>query len=204
MVEALDSWMLKVGPAGVVVLALAAFAEYVFPPLPGDTVVLLGGVYAVRGQQNWLLVLLAIIAGSTLGALVQFWVGALISRRVEHHPDGKTLGIRHRMLLAQMAKMRTRSWLWVLFNRFIPGVRALIFLAAGASRLPLLRTMLLGIVSSIAWNLLLLGAGVLVGGNALKLESLVDRYQTLALGVVVAAGVGVLARALAKRRGMEP
>src|SRR3954465_8768586 len=106
MVELLDKWMLAIGQWGVVVLAFAALVEFLFPPFPGDTLLLIGGVYAVRGQQNWILVLLAITFGSTLGAMVQYAVGARLTKRVELEPDGKWLGISHRAMSRQMERLR--------------------------------------------------------------------------------------------------
>ena len=50
MVEWLDSFITHLGLLGLVVFFVAAALEYVVPPFPGDTITLLGGVYAVRGE----------------------------------------------------------------------------------------------------------------------------------------------------------
>lgn len=200
MVEQLDKWMLAVGPYGVIVLAFAALMEFLFPPFPGDTLLLLGGIYAVRGQQNWMLVLLAITVGSTLGSVVHYALGARLSQRVEREPDGKWMGIKHSTLLMQMERLRKRGTVLILFNRFMPGVRAVIFIAVGSARLPFARSILLGAVSSVMWNVLLLGAGIAVGGNAERLERLLRSYQLLALGIIVVAVVAVVVRYLARRK----
>ena len=50
MVEFLDNLISNIGLLGLLVLGLAAAVEYVVPPFPGDTITLLGGVYAVRGE----------------------------------------------------------------------------------------------------------------------------------------------------------
>ncbi|MFL5320562.1 MAG: DedA family protein [Myxococcaceae bacterium] len=202
MVEQLDKWMLAVGPAGVVVLAFAALIEFLFPPFPGDTLLLLGGIYAVRGQQNWVLVLLAITFGSALGAMVQYAVGARLTRRVELDPHGKWFGIKHAAMKKQMDRLRGSHVLLLLFNRFMPGIRGLVFLAVGAARLPFARAISLGIVSSLIWNLLILGAGILVGGNVEKLEKLFRHYTTAALGIIIVGVVALVARYLARRKSV--
>lgn len=200
MVEQLDKWMLAVGPYGVIVLAFAALMEFLFPPFPGDTLLLLGGIYAVRGQQNWLLVLLAITVGSTLGSVVHYALGAKLSHRVERDPDGKWLGIKHATLRAQMDRLQKRGGVLILFNRFMPGVRAVIFLAVGAAKLPFARSIALGALSSLMWNVLLLGAGIAVGGNAERLERLLRSYQVAALGIIGVGVVAVVVRYLAKKK----
>ena len=48
MVEYLDNLIAHIGLLGLLVLGLAAAVEYVVPPFPGDTITLLGGVYAGR------------------------------------------------------------------------------------------------------------------------------------------------------------
>lgn len=200
MVEQLDKWMLAVGPFGVIVLAFAALMEFLFPPFPGDTLLLLGGIYAVRGQQNWLLVLLAITGGSTVGSIVHYVLGARLSRRIEREPDGKWLGIKHESLRVQMERLRKNGTLLILFNRFMPGVRAVIFLAVGSARLPFARSILLGAASSVMWNVLLLGAGIAVGGNAERLERMLRSYQVLALGIIGVVIVAVVVRYFARRK----
>lgn len=202
MVEQLDKWMLAVGPFGVLALAFASLMEFLFPPFPGDTLLLLGGIYAVRGQQNWLLVLLAITVGSTLGSMVHYAAGARLSRRVERDPTGAWLGIKHETIRVQMERLRKRSVPLILFNRFMPGVRAVIFLAVGSARLPFARSMLLGVASSVMWNVLLLGAGIAVGGNAERLERLLRSYQALALGIIAVVVVALVVRYFARRKSV--
>src|SRR5688572_30690893 len=89
MVEQFDSWVQSVGYAGLLVLGLAALIEYVFPPFPGDSILVLGGIYAVRGEKPWLLVLAAVTLGSVLGSAIDYGFGRLIARRVEQQPQGK-------------------------------------------------------------------------------------------------------------------
>src|SRR5882762_8267423 len=45
----LDSILGKAGPAAPLLLFLASFLEYVFPPVPGDAVAVLGAWYATHG-----------------------------------------------------------------------------------------------------------------------------------------------------------
>lgn len=202
MLEQLDHWIHTVGPAGIAVLAVAALIESVFPPFPGDTILLLGGVYAVRGEQNWVLVLLAITFGSALGSMIQYAIGAGLTRRVEQEPNGKWLGIPHASLHAQMERLRRRYVWLVLLNRFMPGIRGVIFLAAGASRLPFAKAIALGAASALAWNLLVLGVGILVGGNAEALATVFRQYQVVALGILAVIVVALAVRYLARKKSV--
>ena len=82
----------------------------------------------------------------------------------------------------------------------MPTFRAALYIAAGAAQMPFRRVLLLGTISAVAWNVLLLGAGMAVGGNAEKLEALAKNYRLVAgilMGVIVLA-LGI--RWLIKRR----
>ncbi|HLL53734.1 MAG TPA: DedA family protein [Myxococcaceae bacterium] len=200
MVEWLDSWIAQVGPIAYLVLALAATIEYIFPPFPGDTVMLLGGVYAVRGQKPWVLVFLALTIGSVAGAAIDYWVGTKLYQWLEHRPDDKPfLGFTKAQLHAAEAKMRKRGTVLVLLNRFLPGIRGVIFFAAGAAQMPKRRALVLGAVSAAAWNGLVLGAGIAVGGNAEKLERLLRQYSNAVYVLLALAALGVGIRYLVGR-----
>jgi membrane-associated protein len=177
----------------------AAFIEHVFPPFPGDLLVVLGAWYAVQGVLSWPVVFVAVTAGSVAGAWVDHRVGAWLGRRLEQSTAAGRWLSREQLGRFEAAYRRWGAWLLV-FNRFFPGVRGFLFLAAGASGIPLSRTLLLGGLSAAAWNGLLLGAGALVANNLEDLVSLVDRY-TRAAGLLIAVALVVaLARLIWMRR----
>ncbi|MBN1209041.1 MAG: DedA family protein [Myxococcaceae bacterium] len=199
MVEYVDQLIMALGLAGLLVLGLAAMLEYVVPPFPGDTITLLGGVYAVRGDHPWPLVFLVVTVGSLAGAAINYWFGTWLARRFEANPQATFLGITHAKLEETQARMRRNGPWLLLVNRFLPGIRGIIFIAAGAARMPRRNALFLGALSAMAHNGLVLAVGRAVGGNLEQLEDLVMKYQ---LAVVVLVCVGVLAvivRALARR-----
>ena len=204
MIEQLDSWIASTGPSAFLVLGLGALIEYIFPPFPGDTVVILGGVYAVRGQKPWMLVFGVITVGSVIGAAIDYWIGAKLRDRIEQQPEGKFFGLRHQKIREVQEKMRRFGSALILINRFLPAVRAFIFLAAGAARMSFGRVLLLGAISAVAWNCLLMALGITVGGNAERLEGLVRNYELAAYSVLAIAGLALAARFLQRRRQRRP
>lgn len=190
MLETLDAWIRAVGPLGYVALFAACLIEYVFPPFPGDTIVLLGGIYAIRGQRSWALVLVAVTLGSLVGTAIDYVVGSRLARRFERRED---FAARHPHVVRLQERMRKRGILLIAFNRFLPGVRSLLFLAAGASGMDFRRVMLWGVVSSALWNSLILAVGVAVGGNAERLDAFLGDYNRVAwvvVGALIAAFAG--------------
>src|SRR5512137_2677252 len=197
--SALHRAVLATGPWAPFLLFGAAFIEYVFPPFPGDLLVVLGAWYAVHGDLSWPVVYAAVTAMAVAGAWVDHRVGAWLGDWLEHSPGAARLLSRAQLASFEAAYRRWGSWLLVL-NRFFPGVRGFLFLAAGASGIPLARTLLLGGLSAAVWNGLLLGAGALVAGNLEELVALVDRYTRTAALLVALALLVVLLRAAWRRR----
>lgn len=189
----LTDFVARTGPAAPLVLFAGSFLEYVFPPFPGDLVVVLGAWYAVQGELPWPLAFVAVTAGAVLGAWLDYRVGQSIGRRLDDRAARRGGTTAQRIARFEAAYRRWGGWL-IVANRFMPGVRAFIFLGAGATGIPLARVLVLGGVSAAAWNVVLLGSGALVADNVEELVAIVDRYTraaTVALAVAAAAGVGV-------------
>ena len=198
MVESIDHFIMALGMAGLLVLGLAAMLEYLVPPFPGDTITLLGGVYAVRGEHPWPLVFLIITAGSVAGAAINYWFGTWLARRFEAHPQSAS------------SASPTPGW-----RRCRPG-------CAGAGRgccWPTVSCRASGASSSsprgprasapqraaargaVGHGLQCTGVDhwPAVGGNLERLESLVAKYQLAVVVLVVIGVLAVVVRALARR-----
>lgn len=201
MLEHFDAWVRLLGVWGYPVLGLAALIEYVFPPFPGDTVTLLGGAYAGRGERSFALVLLAVTAGSMLGIVATWYAGTLVGNRADRLREGTLVfGITHAQLRKVQTAMKERgAWLLVV-NRFLPSFRATLFLAAGAAHMPLRQVLLLGTLSALAWNALLLAVGLEVGDNAERIGAFFRTWRLGALAVVAVLAAAWLARRLWRRR----
>jgi membrane protein DedA with SNARE-associated domain len=191
------------GPWAPLLLFGAAFIEYVFPPFPGDLLVVLGAWYAVHGELSWPVVYGAVTAGAVFGAWVDHQAGVWLGARLEHSPMAARILSPAQLAQFEEAYRRWGFWL-LLLNRFFPGVRGFLFLAAGASGIPVGRAMLLGGISAAVWNGLLLAAGAAVTRNLDELVLLVDRYTRLAGTLVGLVLVALLLRALWKRRRKAP
>jgi membrane-associated protein len=80
---------------------------------------------------------------------------------------------------------------YILINRFLPGIRAFFFVVAGAARMSLWRVLLYAGISAVAWNAAILACGYAVGANFERLRSLFESYI-----IVVWCVLGCLVMAL--------
>ena len=193
----LDSILGKAGPAAPLLLFLASFLEYVFPPVPGDAVAVLGAWYATHGGLSWTTLFVALTMGALGGTAFDWrmgrWLGAHLDQRV-------AVGRLDRDKLERFEKAY-RRWggLLLIANRFLPGIRAFFFLAAGATEIPLWKVLLYGGISAALWNVLLLCAGALLAKNEMELLGLFARYDVVAW-IVVLAGCAIAVFVWLRRR----
>ncbi len=187
------------GPFAPAVLVGASFVEYVFPPFPGDTIVLLGAWYAAHGALSWPAAFAAVTLGAVLGAWVDWRIGRALAPSIESRAAARGALDAARLARVEAAYRRWGAWLLVA-NRFLPGIRAFLFVAAGASGIPLARVLLLGAASAALWNALLLAAGSLLVRNVDELIALAERYTNAAWAILAVVVVGAVARAVWRRR----
>lgn len=194
---ALADWVdLVLGWPPIAVYALlfgGAFIEYVFPPFPGDTVVVAGAVLV--GAHGWGLgpVFVAVLAGTLVGVAVDLAIG----RRV---PVERLSGRSREVVDQLVGAFRRHGAVLLAANRFVPGVRALFFVAAGIAGLRTGPVLAWALVSATAWNLLLLWVGSTVGQNLGALADWIARYQAAAWCAVAVSGGALLVAAWRRHR----
>lgn len=197
----LGDLLTRSGPAAPAILFLASLVEYLLPPFPGDLLVVLGAWYAVQGVLSWPVAFAAVTLGAVLGAAVDYGIGWWLAPRLDARASRRGPLSAERLARFVSAYQRWGSAL-LLANRFMPGLRAFVFVAAGAARIPLARVLLLGGLSAALWNALLLAAGGLLVRSLPELVELFQAYSNVAWMVLLALAV-LLAATLAVRRGLR-
>ncbi|WSQ08721.1 DedA family protein [Streptomyces sp. NBC_01231] len=185
---------------------IAIALENLFPPLPSEVILPLAGFAVGSGRMGLLAVLLWTTAGSVVGALALYGVGALLGR-------DRTVAIAARLPLVKVADIeKTEAWFLrhgtkaVFFGRMIPIFRSLISVPAGVERMPLPVFLGLTTLGSAIWNTAFVLAGYALGDNWAQVTSVVSAYSKIVLAVAVVAvlafvGVRLLRRPGPGRRG---
>jgi membrane-associated protein len=196
--KALTRIVTETGPFAPAILFLATSLEYLFPPFPGDVLLVLGAWYAANGQLSWPATFLWVTAGALVGATINYKVGAWLAPRIDRRAAAGGHPFAERLAQFETSYRRWGGWLLV-FNRFMPGIRAFLFVAAGAAGIPLRRVLILGGISACAWNGLLLAAGAFVAHNAEEMIVLLQGYTRVAGAVLAAVAAVLLLRAFLRR-----
>jgi membrane-associated protein len=195
LAEALAEAVARTGDLAPLILFFASFVEYVFPPFPGDLVVVLGAWYAVHGALSWPATFAAVTAGAIAGAWVDYRIGAAVGRRLDRRLAKRSALSAERLARFEASYRRWGAWLLVA-NRFLPGFRAFLFVAAGASGIPLREVLVLGGISAALWNAALLAAGGAAARSLPELMALFERYTRaawIAIAVAAALALGLVA-----------
>ncbi|MBN1946468.1 MAG: VTT domain-containing protein [Bradymonadales bacterium] len=158
------------------ILALAAGIEYVIPPFPGDVIVLGGGILTGSKGVQAFPVFLAVTLGSVWGAALDFEFGRWLARpgtgRLKRWAARPRV---HRAVDRVCRGFSKHGDLYLVLNRFLPGIRAFFFVAAGMAGMGRLRTLTLAFLAALLWNGLLLAVGLAIGAN---LDAILDFART--------------------------
>ena len=186
-------WLRALPPVGIYAVLLAvAYGENVFPPIWGDTVIVLCGSFVGLGVLDIGPTVALSTVGGAVGFMTVYGVGRYLGEAIH---DPTRLRWIPRGPIARAARWLER-WGYgvVAANRFLAGGRSVIGLLAGASALRWAPTALWATVSAFVWSLLLVWAGSLVGSEWERVLGWLQSYGravTVALAVLV---VGALVR----------
>jgi membrane protein DedA with SNARE-associated domain len=168
---------------------IAIALENLFPPLPSEVILPLAGFTASMGRMNLVEVLVWTTAGSVVGALALYWIGALLGRE-------RTLAIAAKLPLVKVSDIeKTEAWFLkhgkatVFFGRMIPIFRSLISVPAGVERMNLVTFLLLTTAGSAIWNTIFVMAGYLLGNEWELVETYAGIGSKVVLGLVALAVV---------------
>jgi membrane protein DedA with SNARE-associated domain len=187
-------------------LGLSAFVENVFPPIPGDTITAFGAFLVGAQRLHFFGVFLSTTLGSVSGFMFLFWVGDLLGRRYFIERDFRFFKARD--ILRAEAWFRRYGYVVILLNRFFPGVRSVISIAGGISKLNRSRVFFMALISCAVWNLIWIYFGYTLGSKwevvQEKMAAFMMRYYALLLCGLGAAIFLILLRKWVKRQNKEP
>ena len=134
---------------------------------------------------NIVLAVIAATTGAVLGGLVFYGLGAWFGEERAKTLLAKVPLIDRDDLDAASDIFRRYGRRIVFFGRFVPIVRSLVSIPAGAQRMPLVTFIVLTALGSGIWNSLLIGAGYLLGTQYHVLEDYLKYLDYLVIGAIV-------------------
>jgi membrane protein DedA with SNARE-associated domain len=147
---------------GYPVLFGLVFAESAGAPVPGETALLTAGVLAGAGHLSLALVIAVAIAAAVTGDTIGYWIGRRGGRAVLLH-RGPLAALRAHALEHGERFFARHGAKTVFLGRFVPGVRVVAAVLAGASAMPWPRFALFNVAGAFVWAATVASLASLVG-----------------------------------------
>lgn len=151
---------------------LATLIETIFPPIPSEIIMPLAGYLASLSNFGYIgLILVSIFAtlGATLGAVIIYYVSLKLGRLVILK-YGKYFLIREGNLFEAEKWFEKYGTKAVFFGRMAPGVRELISIPAGLSKMNQKNFLIYTTLGSFIWTTFLVSLGYFFGVYVEKLN----------------------------------
>lgn len=146
--------------------------------LPGDSLLVVAGLFAAAEKLNVLLVMLAFFLGSVIGDSTGYWTGRFM---------GKTLFNRESSFIFKPSRVEKAKHFFekygvktVVLARFVPIVRTFAPLVVGAAEMPYAKFLTFSIIGGALWISSMVLAGYFLGGVietalGIKLEDHIEK-----------------------------
>lgn len=185
----MGNWIIDtISSMGIWGVGVMMFIENVFPPIPSELIMPLAGYLSVSGSMRFWPAIATGSVGSLAGATLWYLVARRYSkgqfrRFVKEY--GVWLGMDEGSL------DRSREWFdrhgnkAVFLGRLVPGIRTLISVPAGLSRMPFLPFILWSAAGTVIWTIVLAWAGRLLGQQFKQIGNWLGSVSWVVLGAML-------------------
>jgi LPXTG-motif cell wall-anchored protein len=181
---------------GYIIIALLILIENVFPPIPSEVILTLGGFMTTYTKLNIWGVIFSATIGSILGAFILYGIGRLLSAerlgKILDGRIGKILHFKKDDVFKACDWFNSRGKATVLICRCIPIVRSLISIPAGMAKMDFGIFLLLTSIGSFIWNTVLVYLGVYAGASWEKIVAGTGVYQTVTIVILGIAAIAAV------------
>jgi len=157
--------------------------ESSFIPFPSEIVLVPAGYLASKGDMDISLILLSSLLGSISGALINYF-GALYVGRKFLLRYGKYIMISKQTLDKMEDFFKKHGAISTFTGRLIPGIRQLISIPAGLSKMNLKVFIFYTSLGAMIWSIILVALGYLIGENQELIKEYLSQIVTITLLLV--------------------
>ncbi|CAN5242627.1 VTT domain-containing protein [soil metagenome] len=168
--------------------------------LPGDSLLVVAGLFAAANKLNIFLILLAFFLGSVIGDSTGYWTGRYMGKRLFNREDSWLFKPSRVAKAKQFFEKHGAKT--IILARFVPIVRTFAPMTIGASEMPYKKFLPYSILGGLLWISSMVFAGYFLGGLVeralgIKLEDHIDKVVIV---VVLLSIVPIIFEFLKSRR----
>lgn len=167
--------------------------ENIFPPIPSEVILTFGGFMTTYTRMNVPGVVIFSTLGSTIGALVLYWVGLFLTperlARFSNSKLFKWLGFDKEEVERSMRWFEQKGKKAILFGRCVPIIRSLVSVPAGMAQVPMPTFLFYTVIGSTVWNILLVSLGALLGASWDTVLVYLEQYAAVIRVLLVGGAV---------------
>lgn len=186
----MEQWITEmIEQFGYVGILILITIENIFPPIPSEVILLLGGFMTTRTSLSVIGVVIFATLGSLLGSMMLYGIGRMINiEKLEKFVTTKSSWLR----IDGQDIRKANRWFdkygyWaIMICRLIPLVRSLISLPAGMAKMRWVTFLLYTLFGTFIWNTILVAVGAFVGESWTEIVHHLSIYSTIIYGLLAA------------------
>ena len=187
MHEVVDFILNLVNDWGYWGILVMMFLESTFFPFPSEVAMIPAGYLAFQGKMNLYMAIFSGVAGSLFGALFNYFLARSLGRALLIK-YGKYLFIKEQTVDKMEKFFVEHGHISTFTGRLIPGIRQLISLPAGLSRMNITQFATYTTLGAGIWVIILAALGYFAGAN----EEIWKAYlKEITIAVLVLIGIGI-------------
>jgi membrane-associated protein len=157
--------------------------------LPGDSLLVVAGLFAAAGKLNLVVLLISLFIAAVVGDAVGYYSGAKLGPRLFRKQ--KSLLFKPSHLIKAHNFYEKYGGKTIIIARFVPIIRTFAPIVAGAAGMPYRRFALFNVVGGLAWVVSMILTGYFLG-NLLKSRFNIDLDEHIEWVVIIVVALSLL------------
>jgi membrane-associated protein len=146
--------------------------------LPGDSLLVMAGLYAAQGSLNLLLLNLILIPCAVIGDAVSYRIGMQVGPRIFSRPKSRFFDPKH--VVAARDFYEKHGGKAIIIARFMPLVRTFVPVVAGVANMPYSRFASYNIIGGVAW----VASMTILGYSLGQVPGVIEHIEKIIIAVV--------------------